>query len=59
LHLLEKVLKGAAGVTNLAVRDRFGRPMDNLRISVTQRCGMTCEFCHAEGQLSAEDVLTP
>lgn len=39
--------------------DRFGRPIDNLRISITNRCGMACEFCHAEGQFSAEDVVTP
>lgn len=39
--------------------DRFGRPVDNLRISITNRCGMACEFCHAEGQFSAEDVVAP
>lgn len=39
--------------------DRFNRPMENLRISVTNRCGMACEFCHAEGQFAAEDVVTP
>lgn len=39
--------------------DRFGRPMDNLRVSITNRCGMACEFCHAEGQFASEDVVTP
>jgi cyclic pyranopterin phosphate synthase len=39
--------------------DRFQRPMENLRVSVTNRCGMACEFCHAEGQFAAEDVVTP
>lgn len=39
--------------------DRFGRPTDNLRVSITNRCGMACEFCHAEGQFASEDVLTP
>ncbi|HEX9710868.1 MAG TPA: GTP 3',8-cyclase MoaA [Candidatus Thermoplasmatota archaeon] len=42
-----------------APRDRFNRPMENLRISITQRCGMSCAFCHAEGQFSAEDVVSP
>lgn len=41
------------------VRDRYNRPMENLRVSITQRCGMACSFCHAEGQMSAEDVVTP
>ena len=39
--------------------DRFNRPMENLRISITQRCGMACAFCHAEGQFASEDVLSP
>src|SRR3970040_2154510 len=39
--------------------DRFNRPMENLRISITQRCGMACVFCHAEGQFASEDVLSP
>lgn len=42
-----------------APHDRFNRPMENLRVSITQRCGMSCSFCHAEGQMSAEDVITP
>jgi cyclic pyranopterin phosphate synthase len=39
--------------------DRFHRPMENLRVSITNRCGMACEFCHAEGQFAAEDVVSP
>lgn len=30
--------------------DRYGRPIDRLRISVTQRCGFNCFFCHREGE---------
>ncbi|MCD6324107.1 MAG: GTP 3',8-cyclase MoaA [Desulfurococcales archaeon] len=45
------------------VRDRFGRPVDSLRISVTLRCNHSCVFCHMEGiikdgklrELSPED----
>ncbi len=29
--------------------DRFGRPLGNLRISLTQRCNLNCIFCHKEG----------
>jgi cyclic pyranopterin phosphate synthase len=46
-------------MTDVVRLDRFHRPMENLRISITDRCGMACEFCHAEGQFAAEDVLTP
>ncbi len=30
--------------------DNFGRPVLNLRISVTQRCNLHCPYCHREGQ---------
>lgn len=32
------------------IKDRFGRPVLNLRISVTQRCNLHCPYCHREGQ---------
>jgi len=32
-------------------RDRFGRPVDSLRVSVTLRCNHSCVFCHMEGIL--------
>lgn len=31
--------------------DRYGRPVDRLRISITQRCGFRCFFCHREGEV--------
>lgn len=31
------------------MRDAYGRPLDNLRISVTRECNYRCIFCHAEG----------
>jgi len=30
------------------VADRFGRPMRNLRISVTDRCNLRCAYCMPE-----------
>ncbi len=32
-----------------ALRDRFGRPVTKMRISVTLRCNHRCIFCHREG----------
>jgi len=31
--------------------DNFGRPLLNLRISVTQRCNYHCTYCHREGEV--------
>jgi len=32
------------------IRDDYGRPVLNLRISVTQRCNLKCPYCHREGE---------
>ncbi len=32
------------------ITDGFGRPVLNLRISITQRCNFQCPYCHREGQ---------
>ncbi|WP_370456377.1 GTP 3',8-cyclase MoaA [Thermococcus sp. GR6] len=40
--------------------DRFGRPVTNLRISITRDCNYRCFFCHREGQhFNARLELTP
>ncbi|WP_371807527.1 GTP 3',8-cyclase MoaA [Thermococcus sp. CX2] len=40
--------------------DRFGRPVTNLRISLTRDCNFRCFFCHREGQhFNARLELTP
>ena len=36
------------------IYDDFGRPLLNLRISVTQRCNLNCPYCHREGELSSD-----
>jgi len=41
------------------VKDRFGREISNLRMSVTQRCDMGCFYCHREGQLASLEEMTP
>jgi cyclic pyranopterin phosphate synthase len=40
--------------------DQFGRPLRNLRLSVTDRCNLRCEYCMPEDDyvwLPREDVL--
>ncbi len=40
--------------------DRFGRPFETLRISVTSACNFSCYFCHREGAPTlARDRLGP
>ena len=47
----------------MTIRDNFGRPVENIRISVTQKCNFRCIYCHREGQppnftveMSAEEI---
>ncbi|WEU41042.1 MAG: GTP 3',8-cyclase MoaA [Candidatus Odinarchaeum yellowstonii] len=42
------------------MKDRYGRDITNLRISVTQQCNLKCQYCHHEGERDAkEDMMTP
>jgi cyclic pyranopterin phosphate synthase len=41
------------------LRDRYGRPFTDLRVSLTQRCNLRCVFCHMEGQLVSTEELAP
>ena len=38
--------------------DPHGRPINSLRISLTQRCNFNCFFCHQEGEHHPGDELT-
>ena len=44
----------------MTVTDRFGRPMRSLRISVTDRCNLRCQYCMPEPEyvwLPRESIL--
>lgn len=44
----------------MAPTDRFGRPLGNLRLSVTDRCNLRCAYCMPERDyvwLPREDIL--
>jgi cyclic pyranopterin phosphate synthase len=34
----------------MVLTDRCGRPLLNLRVSITQRCNFRCDYCHKEGE---------
>ena len=36
----------------MVLTDNCGRPLLNLRIAVTQRCNLRCDYCHKEGENS-------
>jgi GTP 3',8-cyclase len=43
------------------ITDTFGRPLRNLRLSVTDRCNLRCQYCMPEEEyvwLPREDLLT-
>ena len=39
--------------------DPYGRVVNSLRISVTQRCNFDCFFCHREGEHGPNGEMTP
>ena len=40
------------------IHDNYGRPVLNLRISVTQKCNMHCPYCHREGETNPSTVMS-
>src|SRR6185503_2843802 len=45
----------------MSLADMHGRPMGSLRLSVTDRCNLRCQYCMPEEEylwLPREDVLT-
>ncbi|MDQ1280486.1 MAG: putative 3,8-cyclase [Thermoproteota archaeon] len=42
------------------INDPYGRPISNLRMSITQRCDLNCFYCHKEGEnYKASTEMTP
>jgi cyclic pyranopterin phosphate synthase len=37
--------------------DRCGRPLLNIRVAVTRRCNLHCEYCHMEGEEICEEKI--
>ncbi len=40
------------------MKDRYGRPITSLRISVTNRCDLNCFYCHREGCQGGDREMT-
>jgi cyclic pyranopterin phosphate synthase len=43
------------------MKDKFNRPLKNIRISLTERCNLKCYYCHNEGQAGGNGTaeMTP
>lgn len=42
----------------MVLKDNYGRPVTNLRISLTPRCNLDCIYCHAEGEVHPHQELS-
>ena len=40
------------------LKDRYGRVLNSLRLSITQRCNLECFYCHREGEPNSEEEMT-
>jgi cyclic pyranopterin phosphate synthase len=45
-------------VSPAILHDRFGRELNSVRISVTQRCNLECFYCHGEGEIASWNEMT-
>ncbi|MEM2891405.1 MAG: GTP 3',8-cyclase MoaA [Thermoplasmata archaeon] len=44
---------------NAPLIDPYGRHVGSLRVSVTQRCDLSCGHCHKEGQTPSREEMSP
>lgn len=63
IHLVEKAEEKAGYIETRknSMKDRFGREIDYLRISITDRCNLRCVYCMPENgvvQIPHEEILT-
>lgn len=42
----------------MLLKDTFGRPVSNIRISLTPKCNLKCIYCHREGEIKPAAELT-
>jgi cyclic pyranopterin phosphate synthase len=42
----------------MLLKDTYGRPVTNIRISLTSRCNLRCIYCHAEGEVDPRGEMS-
>lgn len=45
--------------TTQLLSDSYGRRLNSLRISITQKCNLHCFFCHKEGETDSNGEMKP
>ena len=43
----------------MVLRDNYGRPLLNLRVAITRRCNLRCQYCHLEGEQKPRENFAP
>jgi cyclic pyranopterin phosphate synthase len=46
------------GTPSTILYDRFGRKLNSLRMSITQKCNLQCFYCHREGEVASNNEMT-
>ena len=41
----------------MVLKDSCGRPLLNLRISITRKCNLRCSYCHGEGEVKRPESV--
>ena len=49
----------AAGAGGLPVNDRLGRPVEDLRVSLTDRCNLRCTYCMPREMFGPDHAFLP
>lgn len=52
-------VRRVVGTTPRALRDRLSRPLEDLRISVTDRCNFRCRYCMPKEVFGSDFVFLP
>jgi len=48
IEVIKRDFRSDAAVDNSAIRDRLGRPLQDLRVSLTDECNFRCTYCMPE-----------
>jgi len=43
----------------MVLKDKCGRPLLNLRVAITRRCDLHCQYCHMEGEEKLAENFAP
>jgi len=56
---MDTAMASTASTKRSQLKDSYGRRVNSLRVSITQRCNFDCFFCHQEGENDSGAEATP